>query len=133
MGAGCSLAGTTQNGAHPGGDFPWAERLDDVIVGTNLQPDDAVDFFLARGQKHDRQGGKLTDAATDFKAAFVGQANVQHQQVDRVVAQPLHALASQTAPVDVEAFGAQGIHQRIGDGGLVFDNQNPVRHGLLCP
>ena len=43
-----------QHGADPGDEFPRLERLDDVVVGTELEPGHPVDDVVA-GREHDHR------------------------------------------------------------------------------
>ena len=44
-----------QDGLHPGDELARRERLGDVVVGAELEPEHAVDLVVAGGQHDDRQ------------------------------------------------------------------------------
>ena len=64
-----------------------AERLDDVVVGAQLEADHAIDLLALCGQHHDRRlaGACLAaaDPAADLGARDVGQHQVQQNDVGR--------------------------------------------------
>ena len=58
-----------------------AERLDDVVVGAELQPDDPVGLVGAGGQHDDRHRGRWPHRAGHVEAVDAGQAEVEHDEV----------------------------------------------------
>ena len=73
-----------QNRANAGGQLSRVERLGQVVVGAELQADDAVHIFAAGREHDDRHFAFLAQAAQDFEAIHARQHHVQ--QDDRVVA-----------------------------------------------
>ena len=88
--------------------FARIERLRQVIVGAELQADDAVHILAARGQHDDRDLALLAQAAQDLEAIDAGQHDVEHHQVharcEGAFSRP--RLPSCSA-VDGEAFALQ--------------------------
>lgn len=113
-----------QDGAHPRSHFARAERFGDVIVAAQFKADDAVDLVGTRGEKEHRQVGVAAQRAADVKAGDVGQADVEHDEIDAALLQPRQRLAAQRAALGGEALGAQRVAQRIGDGRFVVDDQD---------
>ena len=70
-----------QDGAHAGDHLGAAERLDDVVVGAELEPDDAVGLGPAGGEDDDRDAAAGADRAADVAAVAVGQVEVEQDQV----------------------------------------------------
>ena len=63
------------------------ERLDDVVVGAQAQPDDAVGLLAARGQQDDRRAVAvvLAHAAHHLEPIDAGQHEVEHDEVGRAL------------------------------------------------
>ena len=63
----------------PGDQLAWAERLGQVVVGAQLQAEDAVDLVVAGGQEDDRCPiAVVAEPAADLEAVQAGQADVEH-------------------------------------------------------
>ena len=117
-------AGAPENGADASDHRAGGEGLGDVVVGSELETEDLVDFGIAGGEEEDGHLRKFAHLATDIEAENVGKADVEDEKVAVVLLQPLDAVESGLGIVSVEAFGAQGIEDGVRDGGLVFDEQN---------
>jgi hypothetical protein len=110
----------------------WRERLDHIIIGPDLQPDDAVDLVIARGQKYHRRIGELAQAAAHIKAAYIGQADIEHNQIGcgRIGGgEQIERALAQRHMLRREAVSGQRIRQRLRNRGFVFDNQDGGGHG----
>src|SRR4051812_35845941 len=73
--------GAAQDGPDAGGHLAGAERLDDVVVGAELEPDHAVGLLAAGGQHDDRHLGLPPDLAADVVARAVGEHEVEQDEV----------------------------------------------------
>ena len=113
-----------QDRLDPGRQFSWAERFDDVVVGSDLEPDDPIDLVVPRGQEDDGNFGETADRLAEFEAIPVGQSDVEDDQLDRFVAEYLETLAAQPYPTGLEAVGFKGVDDVVGDRRLVFDDQD---------
>ena len=70
-----------QEGADPGHQLAHPERLGEVVVGTDREPDQHVGLVVPRGQhQHRHRLGRL-DAAADLVPVEAGQHHVQHDQL----------------------------------------------------
>ena len=73
--------------AHDGADVrhddAGGEGLDDVIIRTNVQPQDAVRIFISGGDHQDGHLRDAADAAADLKAVDAGQHDIQQDQRGR--------------------------------------------------
>ena len=70
-----------------------AERLRDVVVGAELQPDDLVDLGVARREHHDRHARLGTDLARHLEAGQLGEHQVEEHEVRLVGLEPLQRRA----------------------------------------
>ena len=66
--------------------FPWAERLDHIIVGADFQPHHPIDLGIARAEEHHRHFAETAQLLAGFETADVGQADVEDDQVGRASA-----------------------------------------------
>ena len=67
--------------ADPGDQLAQPERLDDVVVGAELEPDDAVGLLAAGGHDDDRDARALAQLPADVEAVDVRQAQVEQDEV----------------------------------------------------
>ena len=77
----------------PAHQLAQAERLGQVVVGAELEADDLVDLVVARGQDEDRHlGAGRAQAAQDLEPVDARQADVEHDEVGRLVRGDVQAL-----------------------------------------
>ena len=82
-----ALLGPAEDRLDPGGELARRERLRDVVVGAELEAGDPVGLLVARGQHHDRHLRLGAHLPADLEAVDPGQADVEHDEPDRVAAQ----------------------------------------------
>ena len=70
-----------RDGADARDQLAQAERLHDVVVGAELEPDDPVGLLAARGDDDDRHVRALAQPPADVEPVDVGQAQVQQHEV----------------------------------------------------
>ena len=87
------LAAAAHDRPDPGDQLPEAERLDDVVVGAQLQPDHPVDLGPAGGDHQDRDRGAGAQLLAEVVAVHVGQAQVEEHHLRRRGGQGLGARA----------------------------------------
>ena len=73
--------GATQDGADASDHLARAERLDDVVVGAELEADDPIGFLTARGEHDDRHLRGSAQLAADVVAGAVRQHYVEQDEV----------------------------------------------------
>jgi hypothetical protein len=71
---------------HPRDDLARTERLADVIVGAELESQQAIDFVHARRDHDDRNRAERSHFATDTDAVLTGQHQVEQHQRGFVLA-----------------------------------------------
>ena len=69
-----------QDGAHAHRELARRERLRHVVVGAELEPDDAVGLLAARRQQDHGQVGASADPAAELEAVGAGQHHVEHDE-----------------------------------------------------
>ena len=113
-----------QQGAHAGDQLARAERLDQVVVGAQLQADDAVLDLALGGEHDDGHVGVVADGAANALAGNAREHEVKDDQVEVVLGeflQRLLAVADGGYPI-VLALKICGYG--IADGLLVLHQQD---------
>ena len=104
------------------------ERLDQVVVGALVQAGDPVAGRVAGGQH--QHPGRLADvvgpdAPHHLDAVQAGQVQVEADHVVVVDARLVDGLVPVVGDVDGVALPTQAARDRVGQVGLVLDDQHP--------
>ena len=91
---GAVAARPPRDGPDAGGQLAHAERLGDVVVGAELEAQDAVELVAARRQHDDGDLRAGLHLAEDVAAVDVGQAEVEQHDVGRLGDGQLHGTAA---------------------------------------
>ncbi len=114
-----------QHGFDPRQEFLDAERLDDVVVGTQAKPRDPILLVAASGEDdHCLRGARLPYGAQQVEAVAAGEHEVQQQQVVRPRKRQLTAHIAASRLEDSIAGMPQGVDDAAANGGIVFDDEN---------
>ena len=105
-----------------------AEGLADVIVGAEVETDEAVDLLDARRHHHDRHVAEAAELAADLEPVAAREHQVQENEIGRVRAHPGHDLESICDAMRLEALGPEVIGLERGELGFVLDDQD-LLHG----
>ena len=112
-------------GADAGDELLHRERLDEVVVGPDLERVHAVVLGAAGADRDDRRpdplGAGLLDQAPAVEA---GQHHVEHEHVGLLVAEAGEALLAARHPQRVEPGGAELAHDPLCDDVVVLDDQH---------
>ena len=73
--------GPAQDGPDAGDELARAERLGQVVVGAELEPEQLVELVVASGEHHDRDRRVAAQLAGDVEAVEAGQAEVEDDEV----------------------------------------------------
>ena len=114
--------------------FTRLERLGQVVVGAQLQANDAVHGLATRGQHQQRQparAGLGAQLAREVQAIAVGQHQVQQQGVIGPLFQPVAASGQGTRGVHFETVVAQVGAHHVGQAQVVIDQQQSARQVAL--
>jgi hypothetical protein len=129
--AGRLRAAPAQQGAHAGQQFARLERLRQVIVGADLQPDDAVERVALGGKHQDRQCGQRVvagaDAPAHLQAIGIGQHQVEDQQLRAAGVEPAQSALRVGRRFDFDAVVGQVVADHRRETDVVVDHQQP-RH-----
>lgn len=121
-----------QQGADPRDQLAGIEGLPQVVIGADLEPQDAVEHLLPRAHHQD---GHVDGAAAQFpahpQAVHARQAHVQQDQVEAGPGGFVQGGGAVRHPVDLEPLPLQAEPDHLGDVRVVLGDQEPrIRHGL---
>ena len=98
-----ALLGAAEDRLDPSRELARRERLGDVVVGAELEPRDAIGLLVARGEHDDRHLRAGADPAADLEAVDARQADVEHDEADRMAAELGDRLLARPEPDDAPA------------------------------
>ena len=128
--------GPPEDGADPRDDLACAERLDHVVVGAELEADDAVGLLAAGGQHDDRHPGALPELAADVEPGPVGKHHVEQDEVGLELRRELERLGRRSGDLRLEALTADRLGERLRDRRLVLDEEDrafSLHSRRFCP
>ena len=109
--------------------------LRQVVVGAELEADDAVHRLAARRQHEQRQVPRARLAAqlaAEVEAVAVGQHQVEDQRVEARRGEAAARLREAAGRLDLEAGAAEVLDQHRGQAGVVVDKKQARGHGELA-
>ena len=116
--------------ADPGDQLAQPVRLDDVVVGAELEPDHAVGLFPTCGEDDDRDARALAQLPADVEPVDVRQAQIEQ---DEVRGRGIEGALARRYARDVVALTPQTGHQGVGNSVLVFDDQDVHVSSVAAP
>ena len=126
------LRHAAQHAAHPRQQFAQLVGLDHIVVGAELQPDDAVDGGAGGGGVDDADRHLRAQPAAERQAVLAGHGDVEDGEMEGFgldqLAHGVGALGSR----HVIAVGAEILGDGIPQIGLVLDDGDPCRQGNLA-
>ena len=126
--------GAAQERPHPAPELADRERLRDVVVRSELEPDHLVELVVTRGEHDDRHGAACAQAAADLEPVELREHQVEHDEIDVLAREALQRLLAVTRLEHAEALVLERIRQELLDGFLVVDQKDGggVWHQLRC-
>ena len=111
------------------GEFSQIEGFDQIVVGARLQARDAFGHRIAGGQNQHRQVDPAPAQALEkMQAIFVGQPQIENQQIEASTAQQRIGLCRRGGMGHGESLGLEPGDDAAGDERVVFCQQ--YMHGL---
>ena len=122
---------TPQHGAHARDQLARIERLRQVVVGAQLETDDAIDVGAVRGEHDHRHRQAVAQPAQHLEAAERGQHHVEDHQVERMrlLGEPLERLGAVAHQRHLEALAGQVLGEHLAELAVVVDDQQGGRQG----
>ena len=108
------------------------ERLGQVVVGAELEPDDPVRLLDPRGQQDDRHVGLGAQPAREVEATLAGEHQVEHDELVVSVRPVAPGLPRIPRRGDAKPAALQEARQQLAYLAVVIDHQD-VRHRLHQP
>ncbi len=113
-----------QQGLQAGGEFAQVEGFEQVVIGAGLQAVDAVGHRVPRGEDQHRNLQALAaQLLQQLEAVFVGQAEVEHHDVEGRRFEHRPSSRSRSHALDGKALGGEAGHDAAGDQFVVFTDQ----------
>ncbi|KAG1394898.1 hypothetical protein G6F59_014097 [Rhizopus arrhizus] len=112
--------------------FARTERLADVVVGADLQSQQAVDLLHPRGDHDHRHVAAGAQLAAQIHAIALRQHQVQQHQIGLVAREGLDHLAAIIHPFADHARRGQVVAQHGGQARFVLNDQDLRRCGGRC-
>ena len=113
-----------QDGLHPGDELARAERLGDVVVGAELEAEDAVDLAVAGGEEQHRHVARGAQSAAHLEAVDVGQADVEQHDLRPMLRDQLEPAFAVRGLQHSESGLAQVHVEQVGDVRIVLDHHD---------
>ena len=95
--------GATKQRADAAAELADRERLRDVVVGAELEAEHLVELVVARGEHDDRDGALGAQPPADLEAVDSRQHDVEHDEVDLLLAEASQRLLAVTRLDDAVA------------------------------
>ena len=131
VGVGARHARAPQRRLHARAELAHRERLGDVVVGAELEPEDLVDLLGLGGEHDDRHGLALgAQAPADLQAVHARQHHVQHDEIEDLLVEARERLAAVGGLHDFVAVALQREGEQRLDRLLVVDEQDA--RGAVC-
>ncbi len=125
-----ALACAPEQRPQPGLELAQRERLDQVIVGPDVEPLHAVVNGVARGQHQDRSPvSGLAHAARHLVTVEAGHQDVEDHRVRRGAGEDVERLLSVGGERHVVAFQAQRTLERAAHRRLIVDHKYSCHGG----
>ena len=117
-----------QHRLHARDELARRERLRDVVVGADLEPDDPVGLLVARGEHQDRNVRAGAHLAADVEAVLARQADVEQHEPDRMPLELDQRLVAVPHPDHAVAVARQVAADELADRRLVLDEEDCPGH-----
>ena len=123
-----ALLGSPEEGPDPGRQLAQAERLRDVVVGAQLEPDDLVELGVLGRQHHDRHARLGPDDPADLDAGQLGQHEVEEDQVGPVPPEARERFTAVGRLDHPESLCLECVRERLAERRLVLDDEDRSCH-----
>ena len=116
--------GAAQDGPHAAPELPDQERLRDVVVRAELEPEHLVELVVAGREHDDRHGALGTKSLADLETVDLRQHDVEHDEVDLLLGEPPQRLLAVARLDDAVPVPLERIREERLNRVLVVDEQD---------
>ena len=113
-----------KHGAYAGAQLVRVERLDEVVVGAELEAADLVFVVVLGGEQDHRDAGALAQAAHDFEPGHVGHDDVEDDDVGALLLGDAQRFFAVVGDDDAKSLARKLELDQAQDAGFVVDGQN---------
>src|SRR5262249_51145130 len=120
-----------QDRLHPRQQLARLKWLGQIVVGAELEPDDAIHGITARGEHEDRGLRLRPDAAAYIKTVDVGQREVEDDAIEALARVTRDAELALRRNRDVKSRLAEIALHHLGETRVVFNEQDATGHAVI--
>jgi hypothetical protein len=113
-----------QQRPHAAPELADRERLGDVVVSAELEPEHLVELVVAGGEHHDRNRAPRSQLLADLKPVDLRDHHVQHDQVDILGVETGERLVAVPRLDDAVSVAFERIREELLNRLLVVDEQD---------
>jgi hypothetical protein len=113
-----------QQRAHATAELADRERLRDVVVRAQLEPEHLVELVVAGGEHDDRHRALGAEPLADLEPVELRQHQVEHDEVDVLLREPRQRLLAVARVHDAEALALEREGEQLLHRVLVVDEQD---------
>jgi hypothetical protein len=109
------------------------KELGEVVVGADLEANDAIDVFAPCGQQDDGNRGAPSKSAQDFEAVLLRKHHIENHELVASARRQIDGARTCRMSIDVEPFAPQELADEIARLPVVVDDEDRPRHdGTDC-
>jgi hypothetical protein len=121
--------GATQDSLYAGSEFSGAEGFGHVVVATQFEAKDSIEFVASGREEDDRRFLGFTHFATEAEAVEFGHEDVKNDEVYLLRVQEAKGLDAIAAADHRKAFSLQGVLDNVANPGFVVDDKDGGHRG----
>ena len=110
------------------------ERLGQIVVGADLQADDAIDVLAAGREQNDGNDESPPKLAQNLEAVLLGQHHIENDELVAAARRELDGACTRVMGLHLEPFAAQQLADQIAQLPVVVDDEDrPGTPGQIVP
>ncbi len=121
--------GAAKDRMHAGQNFANRKRFGDVVVGTELEPDDLVDLRVLGRDDDDRHAAALPEGSAEVEPAHPRQHQVEQDEIGPRGAGRPKTRSAVASLLDGEAGGGEVVLEHVADALVVLDDEDAAGVG----